>query len=875
MRVKSRQTAVPFLVLCFVLAFAGAAFAAAFSDTGGHWAESRIVEWAQKGLVQGYPDGTFRPDGEVTRAEFVALINRAFGIAKAGAAGAVFADVKPGDWFYEDVMAAKAAGYIAGYPDGTFMPDRNITRQEAAVILARLLGLQPDAGGAAGFADGGTIGAWAAGSVGAVARAGLMVGMPDGTFMPLKGTTRAEAVVLLDRAAAYKPAGTIEGSVTLDGRAAAGASVRVFAAGGFVVLKEAVTGGDGKFKVELAPGEYDVTAAAAAEVAYAGGVKVASSQAARVSLALEPAAVLSGVLKDKDGSSAVKNTAVLFTTNPTFAARTDGEGKFTVPVLPNRTYTVRTYDPGKKDAAPEVVKTGLEVGPAGKYDIGTLNAPFEVSAVSGGGGGGGGPGGPVVLTEISAGTYSDARGYKIASFGTFGPASGTATFTSKLIIDPGDTGTLTLRNISAGEIEVLSGGKSSVHTQNVNAGRLVASASGGVKIEAGEGTVITTTEVQGETHIAVAPGASASFGAITIKSGAAGKTVAFSGDLSGSTVTVEAAVTLQFNEDAKLEKLVIDAPVEVSLSGSGSIGTIQVPEEIGQQGTPVINFSSEINIGKLELYAPVEFGGNEDKVDEINNKLPRIESFAGAAPGDGNIIEASLNNISTTTAVKVSRDCSLALNVEGLGCVSRFNLTAGANDIYNILVPGAGDIDLSDLNLSALYSAAVDCPDGTKNDILNAVDYDDLYSILAGPGGVKGDIIGVLEGVLDEINDQATEGEINDIINALEGVKDPGTMRDALETIVFTDLLDAVARAGADTALAVAGAVIDIAGILRQNGISRDKILDTINFGAINKESLFDWLSRIDGNASALTIQARLTDAAGNTGTYTVNIVKQ
>jgi len=1142
MRVKSRQTAVPFLVLCFVLAFAGAAFAAAFSDTGGHWAESRIAEWAQKGLVQGYPDGTFRPDGEVTRAEFVALTNRAFGVVKAGAAEAGFADVKPGDWFYEDVMAAKAAGYIAGYPDGTFMPDRNITRQEAAVILARLLGLQPDAGRAAGFADGGAVGAWAAGSVGAVAKAGLMVGMPDGTFMPLKGTTRAEAVVLLDRAVAYRPAGAIEGSVTLNGSAASGASVRVFAAGGYEVLKEAVTGSDGKFKVELPPGEYDVTAAAAADVAFAGGVKVASSRATGVSLALQPAAVISGVLKDRDGSSAVKNTAVLFTANPTFAARTDGEGKFTVPVLPNRTYTVRAYDPGKKGAAPEVVKTGLEVGPAGKYDIGTLNAPFEVSAVSGGGGGGGGPSGPIVLTVISAGEYKDPRGYKIASFGTFGPASGTATFTSKLIIDPGDAGTLTLRNISAGEIEVLSGGKSFVHTQNVNAGRLVASASGGVKIEAGEGTVITTTEVQGETHIAVAPGASASFGAITIKSGAAGKTVAFSGDLSGSTVTVAAgSVTLQADSGAQMGRVVIDAPGEINLTGAGSFGEIEVSENAGQGGTPVINVAAGTGVDKLVLSTTVELKGdgiinvplevtdpdkvqiivndpntkealkdkaiayavsaisaippsitlnNEADVGSARNRVnavqvlkdkgenlgdlisnlgkledaesvisalksidvgfasgdsaagvtknltlpgtagglavdwqssdtavitacgavtrqetdrqvkltatvtkgsitgtreftltvkavpPEIISFAGEAPDAGNVITVPLANITTTTGIEVSRDCSLALNMEGMGAVRQFDLEAGkVNSIYNILIPGAGEVDLSGLDLNKLADAAGQCPPDTREDILDAVDFAALFDLLSGNPEVKSRIIdetdldglmdqivgdpgvdldavfdafdfaGVLNAVRDDgsitsddIMDAVNFDELAEIINNLadqqlkdrildaididklldadtkeelyaavnfsalfealsdvdELVKDDifrtinftalfdmlsgadaGTVEAVFGAVNFTSLFEAVAGAGDDTVSAVVEAALQMADIMRDCGISRNDILDTIDFSSLNKESLYEWLSEVDGDGSALTLEAVLTDSAGNTSTYTINIVKQ
>ncbi len=73
-----------------------AAFAASFKDIEGHWAQEQIETWLQKGLVSGDPDGTFRPDRPVTRAEFVTFVNRAFSIQAAGEEGEVFADVPAG-----------------------------------------------------------------------------------------------------------------------------------------------------------------------------------------------------------------------------------------------------------------------------------------------------------------------------------------------------------------------------------------------------------------------------------------------------------------------------------------------------------------------------------------------------------------------------------------------------------------------------------------------------------------------------------------------------------------------------------------------------------------------------------------------------------
>ncbi|WXJ88712.1 hypothetical protein MTKAM_02710 [Moorella thermoacetica] len=198
MKTKSRLLAAA-LALCLFFAVAAAANAA-FSDLNGHWAQKQVQAWADKGMVSGYPDGTFQPDKAVTRAEFVALVNRAMN-KQNPAATADFSDVKTGDWFYREVAAAVSAGYVSGYEDKTFRPNQAITRQEAASIIDRLLKL--DRGNESvlnKFKDAAQIGSWARGSLAAVVARGLMGGYPDGTFGPTRSITRAEAVVVLDRA---------------------------------------------------------------------------------------------------------------------------------------------------------------------------------------------------------------------------------------------------------------------------------------------------------------------------------------------------------------------------------------------------------------------------------------------------------------------------------------------------------------------------------------------------------------------------------------------------------------------------------------------------------------------------------------------------
>ncbi|SFJ84558.1 S-layer homology domain-containing protein [Paenibacillus sp. UNC496MF] len=174
------------------------------ADIGGHWAEQEIRQWIAQGLIGGYEDGNFRPDKAVTRAEFVALVNRAFGFARTG--GAAFGDLKAGDWSYADFRKAAAAGYIAGFGDGTVHPNAPVTRQEIAVIAQRLLGLTPSADSARAFADAASIPSWSKGAVGAVEDAGIMRGYEDHAFRPANNATRAEAVVILSQALKVKAA---------------------------------------------------------------------------------------------------------------------------------------------------------------------------------------------------------------------------------------------------------------------------------------------------------------------------------------------------------------------------------------------------------------------------------------------------------------------------------------------------------------------------------------------------------------------------------------------------------------------------------------------------------------------------------------------
>lgn len=97
-----------------------------------------VKKLVDNGIISGYPDGSFRPMGEVTRAEMCKMINLTLGYTDSeGAAG--FPDVAETNWYYAFALAAQKQGYVKGYEDGTFRGSNNITRQEMCAILDRLL----------------------------------------------------------------------------------------------------------------------------------------------------------------------------------------------------------------------------------------------------------------------------------------------------------------------------------------------------------------------------------------------------------------------------------------------------------------------------------------------------------------------------------------------------------------------------------------------------------------------------------------------------------------------------------------------------------------------------------------------------------------
>lgn len=191
-RFEYLRTAAVFLLLC---AMACTLIWALPAQVHADYTEPYMKRMEELGLLQGDADGDLRPGDPITRAEFVTIINQAFGYRSAG--GHPFRDVPGTAWYAEDVDIGYTEGYITGTSPTAFSPNLSITREEAAFILAKNLMMEPAVGENTSFADGRSISTWSRGMVSAAAENNLISGYPDGTFRPQKSITRGEAAVIL------------------------------------------------------------------------------------------------------------------------------------------------------------------------------------------------------------------------------------------------------------------------------------------------------------------------------------------------------------------------------------------------------------------------------------------------------------------------------------------------------------------------------------------------------------------------------------------------------------------------------------------------------------------------------------------------------
>ncbi|MBY0117721.1 S-layer homology domain-containing protein [Paenibacillus sp. FSL L8-0435] len=177
-----------------------------FTDVAQHWAKTEVNDMGSRMVIEGITDTTFEPNRGVTRAEFAAILVRGLGL-KPGELLNSFNDVSGSQWYAGAVNTASSYGLIDGYEDGTFRPQAQITRQEAMALIARAMtvtGMEPAASAGnvqqwSDYADAEQVASWAKEAVASSISTGLVSGRGKDTIAPNQLITRAETAVIIRR----------------------------------------------------------------------------------------------------------------------------------------------------------------------------------------------------------------------------------------------------------------------------------------------------------------------------------------------------------------------------------------------------------------------------------------------------------------------------------------------------------------------------------------------------------------------------------------------------------------------------------------------------------------------------------------------------
>ncbi|MCU6708486.1 S8 family serine peptidase [Paenibacillus sp. J5C_2022] len=171
---------------------------AGFRDIGGHWAQEEIAALTQEGIINGVGNYSFKPDRNITRAEAVALIVKAYKPNAAKPPGAYFSDLASTHWSYPYIMTAVQEGWVKGFPDGSFKPDQPVTRAEMAIMIGNAENIRPRAPLSPPFADV-PMKEWYAPMLYSMKLEGKLKGMEDNSYKPDDRASRAQFTTLIYR----------------------------------------------------------------------------------------------------------------------------------------------------------------------------------------------------------------------------------------------------------------------------------------------------------------------------------------------------------------------------------------------------------------------------------------------------------------------------------------------------------------------------------------------------------------------------------------------------------------------------------------------------------------------------------------------------
>ena len=168
------------------------------ADIENHWAKEFVLTLLGKDIVKGYPDGTIKPDANITRTEMAVVLAKTIGLNEVEVPEFDFVDgAEVPAWAAGYVKAVVDKGIMVGYEDNTFKPAKNLSREEMVVLLVKAFEFAASEDPELAFEDSEEIGGWSEAYVAKAVELGFVKGYPDNTFKPKKDVTRAEAFTVL------------------------------------------------------------------------------------------------------------------------------------------------------------------------------------------------------------------------------------------------------------------------------------------------------------------------------------------------------------------------------------------------------------------------------------------------------------------------------------------------------------------------------------------------------------------------------------------------------------------------------------------------------------------------------------------------------
>lgn len=578
------------LVLTMMFSYAVPAFGAEsgeLTDIDSSYAKKEIGSLVEAGIISGYADGSFQPQKAMTRAELAKILVLSMGLEEKPEKADAFLDVEANSWYRGYVGALVASGITQGTSPTSFSPEASVTREELIVFFVRALGLEESASktpAADAFTDKDQIADWAKSHVALAAQ----VGFVQGTEGP-------------DNTLLFNPKSVAE--------------------------RQALARLAYEFKMNASQ--------------YVGKAKeLADEHKAAVVTSLEAVSNTSIEVAFAEELDSVSKSDFLFDNNLQVIEAAFKTGSKSIVVL--------TTSAQKQDVVYTLSYKGLSVDKTVKGAAG-----FFGGGGGGGGGGAGGPSapaGPSVQQQLATGEAQDT--ITITASGSYGPASGTHTTVEHLIVDPGPNGEVTLSNIDPQKLEVLSGDVNSVKLQNTIIKQLRVNAvnNGGrdVRIEAKDGASIDETEVESQAMLE-SSSTTGSLGTIKLASGAAGKQITLKGKIDGE-VTVDApgvkinlapptsgnslptvikSLKLNASAEIKAEPNTVTEGVYIAASnttlkvdGAGELKKVELPS--GVTGA-TIDVGSEANIKTIAADSGVTVTGDPAAVLKLASENPAVQ----------------------------------------------------------------------------------------------------------------------------------------------------------------------------------------------------------------------------------------------------------